>query len=238
MIKKQIQRPSLLAIVRHAESVRNKAKPGTTYFADDAARRTVQGIPDHKISLTPEGIMQAKKTGVALRKRFGTFDYIYHSGYLRTKQTVEHILHAWPEKERKKIQIRENPFIRERDPGYTYDMTEKEAETHFPWLKEYWKTFGGFFSRPVGGESLAQVVERVYLFLNMLFHDRASKKILIITHGGTIRCFRFLLEHWSYDKALAWPPGESPKNCGLTLYSYESSTKRLLLKEYNTVYWE
>ena len=56
---------------------------------------------------------------------------------------------------------RRNFYIRERDPGYTYDMTEAEAGSAFPWLAEYWQTFGGFFSRPPGGESLADVAARV-----------------------------------------------------------------------------
>ena len=237
-MQKKNQRPALLAIVRHAESERNKIKMGKTYFADEYARKAIKGIPDHKIALTPAGIKQAKETGKALYKRFGSFDYVYHSGYLRTQQTLENILLAWPKKEREKIKIRSNPFVRERDPGYTYDMTQKEAESYFPWLKEYWQTFGGFFGRPAGGESLAQVVERVHLFLNMIFKDRAGQKVLIITHGGTIRCFRFLLEHWNYEKALAWPLGEHPKNCGLTLYEFNKKENRLILNEYNTTYWE
>jgi broad specificity phosphatase PhoE len=115
-------------------------------------------------------------------------------------------------------------------------MTEAEAVAAFPWLKEYWQTFGGFFSRPVGGESLAQVVERVYLFLNMLFRDRAGQKVLIIAHGGTIKCLRFLLEHWDYEKALS--SSENCENCSLTLYEYSSKEKKLVLKERNTVYWK
>ena len=227
----------MLAIVRHAESERNKAKMGRTYFADEYARKDVKGIPDHNIALTPLGAEQAKKTGVVLRERFGTFDYAYHSGYLRTEQTLENILAAWPEEERKNIKIRSNPFIRERDAGYTYEMTEDEAERYFPWLQDYWKTFGGFFGRPVGGESLAQVAERVYLFINMLFRERMGKRVLIITHGGTIRAFRFLLEHWNYERALRWSAGEEPKNCGLTVYESDKDGQHLELKEYNTIYW-
>lgn len=233
-----MKRPAMLAIVRHAESERNKAKMGRTFFADEYARKDVKGIPDHKIALTPLGISQAKKTGEILRKRFGTFDYAYHSGYLRTEQTLENILSAWPKEERAKIKIRSNPFVRERDSGYTYEMTEEEAERYFPWLQDYWRTFGGFFGRPVGGESLAQVAERVYLFINMLFRDRRGKKVLVITHGGTIRAFRFLLEHWDYERALHWPKGEEPENCGLTLYESEPDGEHLRLKEYNTIYWK
>jgi len=233
MKHKKIDRPSLLVLVRHAESERNFAKKGSVYFADEEARATVKGIPDHKIPLTPEGRKQSRRVGKHLKQGFGIFDYVYHSGYFRAEQTVEGLLAAYSPAERKRARVSPHLFIRERDPGFTYDMTQAEAERAFPWLKTYWKTFGGFFAKPPGGESLAQVAERVYLFLNMLFRDRAGKKILVVTHGGTLRCFRFLLERWSYDQALAWPPDQKPANCGVTVYHYKEKQKRLTLEAYN-----
>lgn len=230
-----MERPDLLVLVRHAESLRNSVKRGATYFADDEMRRTVRGTPDHEIPITDTGMRQAFETGKALRNRFGLFDYIYDSGYLRTVQTRELLLSAYSEQEREKMKVRSNLFIRERDPGFAYDMTEEEADRAFPYLREYWKTFGGFFACPPGGESLAQVTERVYQFLNMLFRDRVGERILVVTHGGTLRSFRFLLERWDYGKALKWPPGESPKNCGITTYNYSSEEKRLVLQDYNVI---
>lgn len=230
-------RPAQLILIRHGESERNKAKRGSTYFADEYAREKIRGIPDHKISLTGEGIRQAKETGIHLQRMYGLPDYIYHSGYVRTEQTTEAIFYAFSWEQRKKINIRMNHFVRERDPGYTYDMTTEEAESRFPWMKEHWETFGGFFSRPEGGESLSDVTQRVYIFLNTLFRDRAGKKVWVVTHGGTLRSFRFLLERWTYDQALHWPEGQSPKNCGVTVYNFGSEEKRLVLQEYNTTYW-
>jgi broad specificity phosphatase PhoE len=232
-----VQRPALLVIVRHAESARNQAKKGSIYFADDAARRVVRGTPDHLIELTPDGHKQAAETGVAIRERFGAFDYVYTSGYARTEQTAEGILSAYPPAERERMKVRMNLFIRERDPGFSYDMTQEEAETAFPWLNEYWHTFGGFMARPPGGESLADVVARVHTFLDTLFRDRAGKKILVVTHGGTIRCFRFALERWDYTQAQTWPPGQSPANCGVTAYRVADSGDHLELEEYNRVHW-
>jgi len=234
---KKMNRPSLLVFIRHAESVRNEAKRGSVYFNDDEARRGVEGIPDHLIPLTEEGLGQAARTGPALRRKFGAPDYLYHSGYRRAVQTADGLLAAYTAKERSKIQIRQHLFIRERDPGYAYDMTKDEVAAAFPFMDQYWKTFGGFFAKPIGGESLAQVTERAYMFLNMLFRDRAGQKVFVVTHGGTLRCFRFLLERWDYEQALRWPPGQSPKNCGLTVYAYDKTQGRLLLKEHNTILW-
>lgn len=231
----QVNKPSQLILIRHAESARNRAKKGTTYFADEEARKTVKGIPDHEIPLTEVGHEQAKATGLYLRERFGAPDYIYHSGYRRTIETMEGILASFSPEQRAEIEIRMNPHIRERDPGYTYDMTTEEAERNFPWLKDHWKTFGGFFARPPGGESLCDVAQRIRMYYESLKKHRAGQKVWAIMHGGTIRSTRFVLERWNYKRALEWPHGQSPKNCGLTVYEFDKKTGRLALKEYNTI---
>ena len=223
--------PSLLVLVRHAESDRNRIKKDHVFYPDDESRRPLKGIPDHHIRLTKEGVLHAERAGQALRKRFGTFDRAYHSGYRRTVGTLDGILKAYPDKERKKTRVAVNPFIRERDPGYAYEMTQNEVEQAFPWFLPYWRTFGGFFARPVGGESLAQVADRAQLFLDTLSREAAGKKVLAVTHIGVMRCLRFLIEGWDYEKAAAWPVGESPKNCGTLIYAYDRAKKRLLLRE-------
>lgn len=72
-----INRPRRLVLIRHGESLRNKAKKGAVYFASEADREHIRGIPDHKIILTDEGILQAEKTGGALSRLFAPPDYFY-----------------------------------------------------------------------------------------------------------------------------------------------------------------
>jgi broad specificity phosphatase PhoE len=228
--------PTLLVVVRHAESIRNQIKKDTVYFADDAARRVIRGTPDHQIALTPAGQEQARQTGRAIRERFGLFDYVYTSGYTRTEETARGLLEAYSDEERAQIKVERNLYIRERDPGYTYDMTEAEAKAAFPWLEEYWQTFGPFFSRPPGGESLADVVSRVETFLTMLSRDHDGQRVLLVVHGGTIRCLRFLLERWPYDKVSQLLAEDAPKNCGVTTYQ-RSATGELQLVDYTGVFW-
>ena len=235
----KIERPKQVIFIRHAESARNAAKPkNALFFPDEEARRSVEGIPDHKIAITPTGIIQAQKTGLYLRERFGRPDYAYHSGYVRTKETLEYILSAFPKDELSEIKIRMNQFIRERDPGFTYDMMKDESDEHFPYLQKYWETFGGYFARPPGGESLCDVSTRVYEFLGTLFHDRAGQKVWVVIHGGSLRAVRFWLEKWDYQKAEQWQEGEQPENCGITVYNYNKRKSRLELQEYNTVAWK
>ena len=231
-------RPSLLVLVRHAESARNVAKKGNRFFLNDEARKTVQGVPDHHVPITDEGRRQAQLTGRALRSDFGAFDYVYHSGYRRTQETVEHLLAAYPEAERKFMRVRHHLFLRERDAGWTYDMTTTEAEAAFPWLHDYWDTFGRFFARPPGGESLAEVAARVYLFLGMLFRDRSQQRVLVVSHAGTLRVFRYLLERWTHDEFIERWDSEHVPNCAVTTYAFDAGAGRLLLRTLNVVHWQ
>jgi broad specificity phosphatase PhoE len=233
-----VERPAVLVLVRHAESARNVAKKGNTFFLDDESRKAVQGIADHHVPITDEGRRQAELTGRALRAEFGAFDYVYHSGYRRTQETAEHLLAAYTVEEREAMRVRHHLFLRERDAGWTYDMTTVEAETAFPWLQGYWDTFGRFFARPPGGESLAELAERVYLFLGMLFRDRAQQRVLVVSHGGTLRVFRYLLERWTHDEFLERWESEPVPNCAVTSYAFDPAAGRLMLQGLNVVHWK
>jgi len=230
-------RPALLVLVRHGQSQRNVVKKQNRFYLDDEARKSVRGVPDHLVALTGEGRRQATVTGAALREAYGTFDYIVHSGYTRTVETLEHMLHAYSAEERARMIVRHHLFVRERDGGHAYDMTDAEAQAAFPWLNDYWNTFGPFFARPPGGESLADVVERVYAFLQKLARTMAGKRVLVVTHGGTIWCFRYVLERWTYEEAERRFSTETNPNCAVTAYRYSAETSRLELAEAARVCW-
>lgn len=232
-----MNRPALLVLVRHGQSQRNVVKKRNRYYLDDESRRSVKGVPDHLIALTDEGRRQAEETGRALRDTFGAFDYVFHSGYTRTIETAEQLLAAYPEDERARMVVRHHLFIRERDGGHTYDMTDAEAAAAFPWLQEYWTTFGPFFSRPPGGESLAQVCERVYAFLQKMARTMAGRRVLVVSHGGTIWCLRYVLEGWSYEEAARRFNAEPMRNCAVTSYRMDESRKRLQLEDAGRVWW-
>jgi probable phosphoglycerate mutase len=231
------KRPSLLALMRHGESQRNIAKGDRTYFPDSESRRSVRGIADPDVELTAEGRRQALLTGRGLRARFGSFDAVIHSGYRRTRETAQLLLQAWPPEELRGVEVRHDLFIRERDAGYAFEMTAEEAQRAFPWLAEYWRTTGSFFARPPGGESLAQVCERVYLFLDRLYRDRAGQRILVISHAATLRAFRFLLERWTYEEAAERFQAELSPNCGVTVYAFDAGAGELVLQELHSMYW-
>jgi broad specificity phosphatase PhoE len=220
-------RPSPLVLLRHGQSELNIARKGNTFFPDDESRRGLRGEPDQLTPLTDRGMSQALAAGQHVREQFGTFDYLYHSGYRRASQTAEQMLEAYSPEERTKVQVRHNLF-REWEPGFTYDMTTAEAGAAFPWLQEHWETFGGFFARPPGGESLADVAQRVYVFLGMLFRDRAGERLLVVSPSGTMRMFRYLLERWTYEDAVERSSSEPFGNCSTIAYRFEAEIGRLV----------
>jgi probable phosphoglycerate mutase len=232
-----VHRPALLVLVRHGQSQRNVVKKRNHFYLDDESRKSVKGIPDHLIPLTDEGRRQAVATGLALRGAYGAFDYVFHSGYVRAIETAEGILSCYPDEERSGMIVRHHLFIRERDGGHTYDMTDAEASAAFPWLQDYWTTFGPFFSRPPGGESLAQVCERVYAFLQKVGRTLAGKRVLVVSHAGTMWCMRYVLEGWTYAEADRRFTTEPMPNCAVTAYRLDASAARLQLEEASRVHW-
>ncbi len=219
--------PRLLVIVRHAESARNLAKPGRVFFENDEAREGLKHEPDHEIRLTAAGLNAAKALGTALRTAFGSFDFVFHSGYRRTRETADAVLEAWPPDDRSRIDVRSHMFLRERDVGYTFNFTAAEARQAFPWLQPHWDLTGQFFSRPPGGESLADVALRVHLFLESSNHDLAGRAVLIVTHGGPLRMFRYWLERWTFEDVAERWDREAVPNCCVIAYGLEPSTARL-----------
>jgi len=216
--------PTLLVLVRHGQSTRNRAKNGHVNFPDDAARDMFRGQGDHEAALTEAGRSQAVATGVELRDQFGDFDVVFHSGYVRARDTAMAILEAWRrdrphtgEAPRTAL-VREHFLLRERDSGYTTNMTTAESAAAFPWLQTYWAEAGPFIARPPGGESFADVAIRARLFLDELTAEFPAGRILVVTHAGTMRMFRYLIEGWSYDEVV--------RQCGVPILNCETSVYR------------
>ncbi len=229
-------RPSLLVLVRHGHSIMNQVKGHNAYVPDEESGKAVEGIPDHMMPLTERGVQQAIHTGEHLKKTYGDFDVVYDSNYLRTIQTRTHALQAYTQHELSRMKIRHNIFLRERSNGYTYGMTQQEADIHFPYLQKYWGQTGPFYATPPGGESQANVCQRLFLFIGELFRIRGGQKILVFAHGHSIRAMRYNLEGWTPQMFIDGIK-EGPDNCGIVVYSFSTETGRLALMEYNKVYW-
>jgi broad specificity phosphatase PhoE len=227
--------PKRLVLIRHGESLRNMVKRGAIFLTEEG-RETTGRINDINNPLTEEGHRQSRLTGEALRERFGVPDCVYHSGYARTIGTADSILEAYSADERARIAVRQHIFLRERDNGYAYNMTAEEAEQAFPWLQEHWRIYSNFFVRPPGGESMAEVAQRVYLFLGELSRCQVGETVFVVIHSGSMRCLRYWIEGWTPAdfEAAAIPP-----NCAVTSYRYDEgeSGRGFVLEMGNSVLW-
>ncbi len=218
--------PSLLVLVRHAQSLSNVLQPGS-FAQDSAAASQLKQFSEQATPLTEQGVAQAKEAGKKARERFGTFDVAYHSTYLRSLHTLEHMLSV-TSAEKRPI-VRHHHLLRERERGYAYGMTFEESDRHFPWLEAYYQRTGFFYFRGPGGESQADVVERVSSFLHHVLPQYAGQKVMLVTHGGTIRAFRYVLEDWTPDRFLVEVEQQRVPNCSMYAYTSETSAGKLTL---------
>ena len=229
--------PLKLVLIRHAESERNKALNGSLFLTDPTLLEKVGAVPDHKIHITEEGIEQARLTGERIFTEIGVPDVVIHSGYMRTRQTAEHVMKGLE----KDIPVKEELSIREREGGYTHTLLKDDKEKLFPYLQNYWDIVGGLFARPVGGESLMDVIEnRLRPFLKTLQENYEGKTVFLFTHGRVIQCFRFILDEMTLEEMDAFinNPDSCPENCSATVYTYKEDLDKLSLDGWNQVFWK
>ena len=226
--------PALLAFMRHARSLRNEGRKGV-FWKDDKERELFKDLPDEKVPLAPEGWRELKETAPALFRKYGPFDVVINSGYLRTVQTMEGVLSIYDSAERCRVVIKQDINFRERESGFCYNMTEAEVREWFPWLDGYWKLHGSFLARPPGGESVADVCLRVKPGLNDIAKRYPGKKVLIVTHGRTVHACEFVVEGWTIEE-MREVLKHDPANASLTVYK-EDVRGELRLLERDAVYY-
>ncbi len=192
-------KPKYIILCRHGESEGN------------VDRGIYSTKPDYALDLTPKGIEQAQNLGKFLRTSYPGKYAIYYSPFFRTIQTLNHIIKG--NKDRILIDkkwIREDPRLREqewtgglRKEGYD-ETVEDEREA-----------FGHFLYRfKDGGESCADVYDRISDFLNTLHRDFEKIDfpdiLLIPNHGMTMRVFVMRFFHKTIEEFEKYA---NPKNC-------------------------
>lgn len=157
-----------LYLVRHGESASNIDKS------------VLSTVPNHLISLTPKGKIQAMMAGVLLN-RIGVFEAPFiMSPHVRTLQTAERMqTHV------NATSFKEDYLIREVDIGnFIHD---------FESIRQDRLKIGKFNYRFPNGENMADVVFRVERFLDKLAKT-SYEEVVIVTHAGTINAFRMIIE--------------------------------------------
>lgn len=167
----------IIKLVRHGESEANIKKV------------LAHEIGDHAVALSDRGHEQAREAGALIGPDFIKGAIIYVSPYKRTRQTLDGLLvgSGIDEVERQSFRIFEDPRLREVEHGYS--SAEEQLELR--------RLHGWFYYRFQGGESPADCFDRTSSFLESMMRQvtrKSSERVLIVTHGLTIRCFvmRFL----------------------------------------------
>jgi len=150
-------RPLTLLLVRHGQTEWN-------------ARGLMQGQTPH-VPLTDLGHEQAATVAGRLAGlRPGA---LFSSDLLRARQTAEHCAATLG------LPVRETPALREQGYGVLEGRPSRELWDVVDWTDVDWAA--------EGGESLAQLHDRVAGFLAALITDPPAAVVVLVTHGDTIR---------------------------------------------------
>ena len=193
-------------LVRHGQS---KTNTGENF---------VERVPDHLVSLTDEGIAQAREGGIWLADYLqkNQIDIsrarIWRSPYLRTRQTCDEF-----NKSLGIADIKEDITLVEQQFGMFDAVSEaewglKNPEEYDEYLRQV-QNQGKFFARPPLGESPYDVAIRIHQFMGTIYRDydrHGIDTLFVFTHGTTLRTF--LLRWFHYP--IEWYQAEkNPKNC-------------------------
>jgi broad specificity phosphatase PhoE len=168
-----------IKLIRHGQSAAN------------VGALSAQDVGDSNIALTEVGHAQAESAGRTLGLEFVRDALIYCSPYRRTRQTLDGVLRGAGLSERPFVL--EDPRLREVEHGYyDYESQQWDRAMH-----------GWFYYRFRGGESPADCFDRVSTFLETMMRQvqrKQGERILIVSHGLTIRCFVMRFLHLSVEQ--------------------------------------
>jgi broad specificity phosphatase PhoE len=148
-----------LIVVRHGETEGN-------------VQRLIQGHTDGVLSR--RGRRQARQVGLRLKDE--QIDTIYVSDLRRTVETAEEIIRYHPH-----AAVVYTPQLREQWYG---TLEGKPSSRFLEALEESGSDILTFI--PEGGESVAELKERIVTFFNELKEKEQDNSVLLVTHGGPI----------------------------------------------------
>ena len=155
----------------------------------------VCGISD--VELTSLGKQQAKMASEQLKDI--SLDMIFASPLQRAHETAKII------NENHQLEIKIDSRIQEINFGKFEGIVNNEEF-------QYYKQNHGLHYP--GGESLFQVVHRVYSFLEELENKYPDKNILVVCHGGIVRVIHSYFYGMTNEELMTW----LPENCCIQCY--------------------
>lgn len=195
--------PLDLVLVRHGESEGNVAidasKSGDDHWVVDeqfAARHSSHW------RLTELGIQQAEQAGAWIRAEIGEhFTRCYTSSYVRAMETAAHL--GLPD-----ARWYVEPLLRERERGSEDLLSAQERTT----LTESAQVHGAapLLWRPLGGESIADVIVRLRSMLDTLHRELSDGSALLVCHGEVMEALLVLLTRMHEEAYTSWSVSRHP----------------------------
>ncbi|MEC9461157.1 MAG: histidine phosphatase family protein [SAR324 cluster bacterium] len=109
-----------------------------------------------------------------------SFDHIYSSDSLRTRQTAEAITQYSGHT------LQFDQRIREKNLGVFEGLTSTEARERHPEIYRLFKTAGANYVIDEG-ESTQQLLERALEFIEEIRRRHPQERVVMVTHGGVVR---------------------------------------------------
>ena len=165
----------------------------------------VSGVPICSIKpemdrpLTEEGKLQALRAGIALKHIVNDETCTFFiSPYKSCKQTFSYVSGSFSDMT--SCQYVEDPRLRNQDRGNWHP--EVPADSHDEFIAGS-QEVGKFFYRWPGGESAADVYDRMSLFMETMYrkwqHIDRPDNFVIITHAVCIQAWIMRWFHWDVD---------------------------------------
>jgi broad specificity phosphatase PhoE len=179
-----------IKLIRHGQSAANVGLVNTWE------------VGDHAIELTAEGHRQAASAGMAIGRDFLSGALVYTSPFRRARQTLDGVL-SGAALDRSEVLVYEDPRLREVEHGYAGVPAQRQLQA----------THGTFYYRFNGGESPADCYDRTSGFLEGMMRQlrrKEAERVLIVTHGLTIRCFVMRYLHLTVEQ---FDSIGNPANC-------------------------
>ena len=190
---------------------------------------------DHDTPLATDSGWQAEKVGEQLKNKISLPHVIFVSPYMRTQDTLTHMIKKWPEL--KEIKTVEEERIREQDHGLTILYNDWRVFNALnPEQRELYKKQGEYWYRFPQGENVPDVRERLRSWAGALTRDYNDENVLAVTHHLSILSLRANLERLGEKDFLRLNSEEKPINAGVTIYRgvpTEGREGRLKLETYN-----
>lgn len=166
-------------------------------------------LDDFKVPLTDQGMAQAIRTGKSMGHEGYTFDLGFYSPMIRSADSLSLIDQGFDQQ----ITAQMDQRLRPRDYGLMAQYSLAGLRQKFPEEVARRQSLGEFYYRPSGGESYADIVERILGFFNELNLSYQDKRILVVTHGVIAKLMRYVIEGFGStldidQQVLADPRGE------------------------------